>query len=77
MILFLFFVLILVGFIFCMLLFFLWLGLFDKNLKCSSLYGNVNYLMVVNDVLLKESICSEVFIDINKIFLCEELNVLS
>lgn len=46
-------------------------------MKCSSLNGNENYLMVVNDVLLKESICSEVFIDINKIFLCEKLNVLS
>lgn len=38
----------------------------DKNLKRSSLYGNVNYSMVVNDVSSKESTRSEVPTDINK-----------
>lgn len=38
----------------------------DKNLKRSSLYGNVNYSMVVSDVSSKESTRSEVPTDINK-----------
>lgn len=46
----------------------------DKNLKRSSLYGNVNYSMVVNDVSSKESTRSEIPTDINKTPPREESN---